>query len=86
MNESMAVQCRITQGGTWVLCPVCRAGKVQKLAATTRAQSLTVFCRRCKRESVIDVKPLGTGGGPRVTLAAPLRGPGVGEKVHCPAS
>lgn len=85
MSESMAVQCRITQGGTWVLCPVCRAGKVQKLAATTRAQSLTVFCRRCKRESVIDVEPMGAAGKPRVTLAAPVWGPRVGKAPQCAA-
>ncbi len=39
----------------WVLCPVCRRGKVLKLRPGTRAENLAVYCRVCKTESVVDI-------------------------------
>lgn len=65
------VTCRVTQGGAWVLCPVCRRGKVLKLTEETRAQGLVLYCRSCKHESVVEIVPGGRENGlPRVRLAA----------------
>ncbi len=52
--------------GTWLLCPNCRGRKVLKLLPETRATAVTVFCRQCKQESVVDVVEGGTT--PRVIL------------------
>ena len=45
--------CKTTMGGTWVVCPVCRRGKLLKLTEATRAQGLVLFCRQCKHETVV---------------------------------
>ncbi|BDF69156.1 hypothetical protein CE91St41_01370 [Oscillospiraceae bacterium] len=75
------VRCRETNGAMWVICPVCRAGKVLKLRMGTKARNLTVYCRQCKHESVIDIGPgEGGGAGPRVTLAVYPPTPGGGQK------
>ena len=55
-----------------MLCPVCRRGKVLKLTEETRAQGLVLYCRSCKHESVVEIKPRDRADGlPRVRLAAP---------------
>lgn len=65
------VTCRVTEGGAWVLCPVCRRGKVLKLTVETRAQGLVLYCRNCKHESVVEIAPGGRADGlPGVRLAA----------------
>ena len=61
--------CKTTVGGTWVVCPVCRRGKLLKLTEATRAQGLVLFCRCCKHETVVEIGP-GGGGLPRVWAAA----------------
>lgn len=61
--------CKTTVGGTWVVCPVCRRGKLLKLTEATRAQGLVLFCRCCKHETVVEIGPSG-GGLPRVWAAA----------------
>ena len=69
------VSCRVTQGGAWVLCPVCRRGKVLKLTEETRSQGLVLYCRSCKHESVVEIMPGDRADGlPRVQLAAPHTG------------
>ena len=40
--------CKTTMGGAWVVCPVCRRGKLLRLTAETRAEGLVLFCRQCK--------------------------------------
>lgn len=57
--------CKATMGGTWVVCPVCRRGKLLKLTEATRAQGLVLFCRQCKHETVVEIGP-GSGRLPRV--------------------
>ena len=49
--------CRVTQGAVWVMCPICRRGKVLKLTEETRARGLILFCRSCKHENVVDIVP-----------------------------
>lgn len=69
------VTCRVTQGGAWILCPVCRRGKVLKLTEGTRAQGLVLYCRSCKHESTVEILPGDRADGlPRVRLAAQCPG------------
>lgn len=46
---------RLRTKGNWVLCPVCRRGKLLKLQPETRAKNLAVFCRVCKTETIINI-------------------------------
>lgn len=39
----------------WLLCPVCGRGKILKIAPETRAESLVVYCRLCKSESLVNI-------------------------------
>lgn len=39
----------------WVVCPVCRKKKVQRIAADTVAKNLPVYCARCRCESIVDI-------------------------------
>ncbi len=39
----------------WLLCPRCHRGKVLKLNPGTRARDLTVFCKVCGKESVVNI-------------------------------
>lgn len=40
----------------WVLCPICGAKTRTKIRPDTVAKNLIVFCPKCKRESVVDIK------------------------------
>lgn len=46
----------IVQGG-WAMCPLCGKGKLQRVLPTTSAQNLPRYCKRCRREIVIDIAP-----------------------------
>lgn len=37
------------------MCPRCGRGKVLKLLPTTQAKDLTVHCKICKQESVVNI-------------------------------
>jgi len=39
----------------WLLCPRCGRGKVLKLNPGTRAADLTVFCKVCGQESIVNI-------------------------------
>lgn len=39
----------------WLLCPTCGRGKVLKLNPGTRAVDLTVFCKVCGTESIVNI-------------------------------
>lgn len=43
---------------TWVLCPICHNKTRTKLRPDTEAKNLIVFCPKCKRESVVDIKDM----------------------------
>lgn len=51
------VQCcktaRVSQ--SWLMCPACGRGKVLKLLPDTECKNLIVFCRRCKKETAINI-------------------------------
>ena len=39
----------------WVICPVCRKGKLLKLRPDTTAQNLPCKCKRCGQESLVNI-------------------------------
>ena len=39
----------------WLLCPRCGRGKVLRLNSETRARSLTVYCKLCGKESIVNI-------------------------------
>lgn len=42
----------------WGICPACHQGKVLKVRQDTRAENLIVFCKKCGRESVVNIECL----------------------------
>ena len=42
----------------WVLCPICGGKTRTKIRPDTEAKNLIVFCPKCKRESVVDIKDM----------------------------
>ena len=40
----------------WVLCPFCGAKTRVQLLSETELKAFPLFCPKCKRESIIDVK------------------------------
>lgn len=42
----------------WLLCPICQNKTRTKLRPDTEAKNLIVFCPKCKRESVVDIKDM----------------------------
>lgn len=53
--------------GDYLTCPVCRHRKLLKLTESTSAAGLVLYCRTCKRESVVNIR-VGAAAD-RVTLA-----------------
>ena len=46
---------KVTDG--WVSCPICRRNKrLLRVTPATRAQHLTVYCRDCKSEIILDIE------------------------------
>lgn len=43
-----------TKGG-YLVCPYCRASRLQRIRPETRAESLQIYCRKCKRELIVDI-------------------------------
>ena len=43
---------------TWVLCPICGGKTRTKIRPDTEAKNLIVFCPKCKRETVMDIKDM----------------------------
>lgn len=39
----------------WVICPVCRKGKLLKVRPDTTAQNLPCKCKRCGQESLVNI-------------------------------
>jgi ribosomal protein L37E len=48
---------KISTNQRWLACPVCGWQRLMRLLPETRATRLPVWCRRCKRESIVDIKP-----------------------------
>ena len=45
----------------WVLCPVCGAKTRLRLLRRTILQEFPLFCPKCRRESIINVRETETG-------------------------
>lgn len=48
----------ISKPDRWVLCPICGGKTRTKIRPDTEAKNLIVFCPKCKRESVVDIKDM----------------------------
>lgn len=46
---------KLTAKNGWLICPACGRGKVLKLNPATRAVDLTVFCKVCGTESIVNI-------------------------------
>ncbi len=51
---------KTTTQTTWVYCPICNSKTRTKIRPDTEAKNLIVFCPKCKRESVVDIKDRNT--------------------------
>ncbi len=47
--------CKLVVKDGWVICPVCRKGKLLKLRPDTTAQNLPCKCKRCGQESLVNI-------------------------------
>ena len=39
------------------MCPACGKQKVLRLLPNTNAKDLVVFCKRCNKESIVNISP-----------------------------
>lgn len=39
----------------WLMCPACGRHKVLRLTPGTAARDLPVYCKRCGRETIVDI-------------------------------
>lgn len=46
---------KIDTNQRWLMCPACGRGRVLQLLPTTRAKDLIVYCKVCKRESIVNI-------------------------------
>lgn len=46
---------RINANNRWLMCPACGRGKILKLQPTTIAENLIVYCKVCKRETIVNI-------------------------------
>lgn len=71
MVRNSVVICKATPGGVFIPCPVCRSGKLMRLYQETEATCVSLYCQKCKHESLIDIQ---AGDGlDRVTLHRPAQ-------------
>lgn len=40
----------------WLACPACGHPKLMKVRSDTKAVNIIVYCKRCKKENLIDIK------------------------------
>ena len=52
MNENLTT-CSDTQ---WIYCPLCKAKTRMKINSETLAAKMPIYCRKCNRESLVDIK------------------------------
>lgn len=48
---------KIKANNGWLICPACGQWKVLRLLPETEAKNLIVYCKRCHRESVVNILP-----------------------------
>lgn len=68
MSKTAIVPCFSTPLGVFVSCPICKAKRLMRLYPDTTGAGVALYCRKCKRELVVDIQP---GNSPnRVNLRA----------------
>lgn len=40
----------------WLICPACRRRKILRVRQDTTALNLTVYCRACHAETIVDIE------------------------------
>ena len=40
----------------WLLCPVCGGSRVLRIYPETSGQKIQVFCKRCSKESIVNIE------------------------------
>lgn len=53
--QTEAKTAKLNTKNGWLLCPRCGRGKVLRLNLETRARSLTVYCKVCGKESIVNI-------------------------------
>ena len=46
---------RIDAEQRWLMCPACGQWKVLRLLPNTEARNLPVYCKRCHKESIVNI-------------------------------
>lgn len=46
---------KIRTNNGWLMCPACGKHKVLRLTPKTEAKNLPVFCKRCGKESIVNI-------------------------------
>ena len=49
---------KLTVKDGWVICPVCRKGKVLRVREDTEVRNLEVSCKLCRQKSIVNIKSL----------------------------
>lgn len=51
---------KFTEETKWILCPVCNSKTRLKIRVDTELKNFPLFCPKCKRETLINVKQYAT--------------------------
>lgn len=46
---------KIETNQRWLLCPACGKAKVLKLLPGTQVRNLPVYCRQCRKETIVNI-------------------------------
>ena len=57
MTKTAVVPCFSTPLGVFVSCPICKAKRLMRLYPDITGAGVALYCRRCKRELVVDIQP-----------------------------
>ena len=52
-NQGKCDKIRTNNG--WLMCPACDQWKVLKLLPDTEVRRLPVYCKRCHKETIVDI-------------------------------
>lgn len=55
MLQSQPEHAKLVTKDGWLLCPHCGKQKVLRIYPETRARCLQVYCKRCGRESIVNI-------------------------------
>ena len=60
MAKQVFVQLTHASDGEFISCPMCRKSKIMRIYPETSGEKISMYCRNCKREIIVDIQP-GTG-------------------------